>query len=230
MSSKTILFDVVGTLVSYDSLFTSITTRLGPRLSERNIKPSLLGYTWIEVAEREYTYLSISGKYTPFGTVFRALFYRILYMAGVPDPRCFANEEDLDFIMEGYGNLTLRPGAKECIQRLRSAGFRVLCFTAGDKERVAGYFQGAGEGTDIPLQHGDLISCDEVGVAKPDPRAYRAVFEQLVSENDGLVPWFAAGHMWDVAAARRVGYVSLPWILDRKLGLRSAEYRVQANE
>ncbi|KAL3429656.1 FAD dependent oxidoreductase-domain-containing protein [Aspergillus tetrazonus] len=202
MSSKNVVFDVVGTLVSYDHLFQAIDDRLGDRLREHGIKPSLLGYTWIEVAEREYTYLSMSGRYTVFADVFRALFYRMLWMAGIKEPREFASEADLDYIMTEYAGLKLRPGAKECVQKLRGAGFKVWCFTAGDAKRVSGYFEN--EGVEMPT--GDLISCDTAGVGKPDLEAYRPLLERLKAEHGGRVPWFAAGHMWDVSAARRTGF------------------------
>ncbi|CBF80791.1 hypothetical protein AN8555.2 [Aspergillus nidulans FGSC A4] len=165
LSSKNVVFDVVGTLISYDHLFQAIDDRLGDRLPEHGIKLSLLAYTWIEIAEREYTYLSMSGRYTVFADVFRALFYRMFWMAG----------------------------AKECVQKLRDAGFKVWCFTAGDAKRVSGYIEN--EGVEMPT--GDLI------VGKPDLEAYRPLLERLKPEHGGRVPWFAAGHMWDVSAARR---------------------------
>ncbi|KAL2834913.1 FAD dependent oxidoreductase-domain-containing protein [Aspergillus cavernicola] len=202
MSSKNVVFDVVGTLVGYDHLFTAIDTQLGPRLRAEGIKPTLLGYTWIEVAEREYTYLSMSGAYTPFATVFRALFYRMLWMAGITEPRDFASEQDLEGIMAEYTGLKMRPGAGECVQKLRDAGFTVWCFTAGDIKRVGGYFANAG----ILMPAENLLSCDTTGVGKPDPAAYRPLLEKLVAENEGKTPWFAAGHMWDVSAARRAGF------------------------
>ncbi|KAL2872408.1 FAD dependent oxidoreductase-domain-containing protein [Aspergillus lucknowensis] len=201
-TSKNVVFDVVGTLVGYDHLFAAINARLGDRLRAEGIKPSLLGYTWIEVAEREYTYLSMSGAYKPFGTVFEALFYRTLWMAGIAEPRVWASAEDLEYIMGQYVGLKLRPGAAECVQKLRDAGFTVWCFTAGELQRVGGYFAQAG--VDMPAEN--LISCDERGIGKPDPEAYRPVLEKLVAENEGKTPWFAAGHMWDVAAARRAGF------------------------
>ncbi|KAL6229147.1 FAD dependent oxidoreductase-domain-containing protein [Aspergillus navahoensis] len=202
MSSKNVVFDVVGTLVSYDHLFQAIDDRLGNRLREHNIKPSLLGYTRIEVAEREYTYLSIGGKYTVFADVFGALFHRVLWMAGIKEPREFASGADLEYIMTEYAGLKLRPGAKECVQKLRNAGFKVWCFTAGDAKRVSGYFEN--EGVEMPA--GDLISCDSAGVGKPELAAYRPLLEKLKAEDGGRVPWFAAGHMWDVSAARRTGF------------------------
>ncbi|KAL3489694.1 FAD dependent oxidoreductase-domain-containing protein [Aspergillus germanicus] len=201
-TSKNVVFDVVGTLIGYDALFTAIDTRLGDRLRAEGIKPSLLGYTWIEVAEREYTYLSMSGAYKPFATVFRALFHRMLWMAGITEPREFASEADLEFIMTEYAGLKLRPGAAECVAKLRDAGFTVWCFTAGDLERVGGYF--AREGVSMPKEN--LLSCDDRGIGKPDPEAYKPLLEELVNENGGKTPWFAAGHMWDVSAARRAGF------------------------
>ncbi|KAL3443965.1 FAD dependent oxidoreductase-domain-containing protein [Aspergillus insuetus] len=201
-TSKNVVFDVVGTLIGYDALFTAIDTRLGDRLRAQGIKPSLLGYTWIEVAEREYTYLSMSGAYKPFATVFRALFHRMLWMAGITEPREFASEADLEFIMTEYAGLKLRPGAAECVAKLRDAGFTVWCFTAGDLERVGGYF--AREGVSMPKEN--LLSCDDRGIGKPDPEAYKPLLEKLIAENGGKTPWFAAGHMWDVSAARRAGF------------------------
>ncbi|KAK4631893.1 hypothetical protein CLAFUW4_03758 [Fulvia fulva] len=99
---KTVVFDCVGTLVGYEALFNAIDTRLGFKLRAEGVKPTLFGYTWIEVAEREYTYLSMSGRYLTFAKIFEAILWRMLYKAGVPNPRSFATEDDLAFIMEGY--------------------------------------------------------------------------------------------------------------------------------
>jgi 2-haloacid dehalogenase len=124
--NKNVVFDVVGTLVSYDKIFEAIETRFGDRLRREGIKPTLLGYTWLEAAEREYTYLSMSNRYVPFATVFRKIFFRMLWMAGIKAPREFASEEDLEYIMTEYMTCEMRPGAKECVAKLRQAGFTVV--------------------------------------------------------------------------------------------------------
>ncbi|KAJ5081860.1 hypothetical protein NUU61_010124 [Penicillium alfredii] len=201
-SSKNVVFDVVGTLVSYDQVFAAIDTQLGDRLRAEGIKPQLLGNAWIDTAEREYTNLSLSGKYTIFAEVSRAVFYRVLWMAGIAEPRAFASSEDLELIMQGFDSLTMRPGAVECVQKLRDAGFTVWAFTAGDRTRVGAYFQTAG----IELSSENLLSCDSDGVGKPEPAAYRPLLERLLAKNEGKPPWFAAAHMWDVSAARRTGF------------------------
>ncbi|KAJ5319814.1 hypothetical protein PENANT_c026G00169 [Penicillium antarcticum] len=202
MSSKHVVFDIVGTLVAYDRVFEALDTRLGDRLRAEGIKPRLLGYTWMEAAEREYTNLSLSQRYVPFGEVFRALFYRMLWMAGIAEPRSWASPEDLEFIMKEYQHLEFRPGAVECVQRLRDAGFTVWAFTAADIARVGGYFKNAG--VELPAEN--LLSCDDVGVGKPDLEAYRPLLERLKAESDGKIPWFAAAHMWDVSGAKQAGF------------------------
>jgi 2-haloacid dehalogenase len=200
-SSKNVVFDIVGTLVSYDYLYDAIDRRLGDRLRAEGIKPWFLGQAWMETAEREYTNLSISGRYQPFGKVFEALFYRLLWMGGIKEPRKFASPEDLAYLMTEYQSLTMRPGAAECVQKLRDAGFTVWAFTAADLKRVGGYFEKAG----VPLPSENLLSCDSAGVGKPDLAAYKPLLERLTSENEGKKPWFAAAHMWDVSAARTAG-------------------------
>lgn len=200
-ASKNVVFDVVGTLVAYDGLFDALETRLGDKLKAAGIKPCLLGMCWIEAAEREYTYISLSGRYIPFFKMFGALFYRMLLYAGVSDPKSFATDEDVDWLVGEWKKLYLRPGAKECVEKLRNAGFTVWCFTAGDIARVGGYFKLAG--VDMPAEN--LLSCDTEGVAKPVPSAYKPLLEKLTEE--GKKPWFAAAHMWDVSTARTVGYV-----------------------
>ena len=196
---KHVVFDVVGTCMSYDAIFDALDARLGDRLRAQCIKPKLLGYTWFEAAEREYTYLSISGRYTRFYDVFSSLFYRILWMAGVEEPREFASDEDLAYILAQFMKLEARPGIAECFQLLRDNGFTVWAFTAGDVKRVRGYFLNNG----IDMPEGNFMSCDSLKRGKPDPASYRPLLEKFGQEE----AWFAAAHMWDVSAAKSTGCV-----------------------
>lgn len=198
-ATKDVVFDVVGTLVAYDRLFEALDERLGDKLKAAGIKSRLLGMCWIETAEREYTYLSLSGRYKPFFELFGALFYRMLLYSGVEEPRRFCTEEDVAWLVSEWKQLYLRPGAKECVEKLRDAGFTVWCFTAADLARVGGYFKLAG--VDMPATN--LLSCDTEGVAKPVPSAYEPLLAKLTK--DGKKPWFAAAHMWDVSTARTIG-------------------------
>lgn len=196
--SKHVVFDVVGTCVGYQAFFDGITRILGPRLLAHNIQPKLFGFAWMESSEREFTYLSISERYAPYKKVFAAMFYRMLWMSGIEDPRSFATDEERDAVVATYSDLTLREGVKEAFAMLRKEGFTVWCLTTGDVERVRGYFLRGG--VEFPLEN--FRSCDGLGVAKPALAAYKPLFESFKGEDQ---KWFAAAHYWDVSAAKMIG-------------------------
>lgn len=196
---KHVVFDVVGTCVSFDAFYAGIDAAIGHKLRQRNITPQLFGFTWKDTSELEFTFLSISDRYKPYSEVMKAMFYRTLWQAGIQDPRSFATEDERDACVAAYSALTLRTGLMECFEILRSAGFTVWCFTTGDVKRVRGYFEKGG--VDMPLEN--FVSCDTKGVAKPALAAYRFVLEKFGPNEE---KWFAAAHMWDVSAAVKVGF------------------------
>ncbi|KAK8031626.1 hypothetical protein PG990_001360 [Apiospora arundinis] len=199
-SNNHAVFDVVGTLVDYEAFYEAIESRLGAKLRAENVGARIFGYAWMEAGEKEYTYLSMSGKYVIYIDVFRSIFYRTLWQAGITDPREFATDEDREFLLASYRNLRVRPGVAECFQKLENGGFTVWALTSGDVSRVSGYLQGGG----VALPDGNFISCDSIGFGKPHPGVYEHVLKKLPAEH--LNAWFAAGHMWDASAARRTGF------------------------
>lgn len=196
---KHVVFDVVGTCVSFDAFYDSIDRAIGDRLLANNITGRAFGFSWMTAAELEFTFLSISERYRPYKDVLTALFFRTLHMFGIEAPREFATESERAKCVQGYSELELRPGTKECFSILRNAGFTVWCLTTGDTKRVRGYFERAG--VDMPLEH--FISCDTQGIAKPALAAYKPAFSRFAP---GDIKWFAAAHMWDVSAAVKVGF------------------------
>ncbi|KAG9564259.1 2-haloalkanoic acid dehalogenase, partial [Aureobasidium melanogenum] len=195
---KHVVFDVVGTLVSYDAFFANIEKVLGPRLLANNITPKIFGFAWLESSEREFTYLSISSRYKPYKQVFSSMFYRMLWMSGIAEPRSFATDAERDEMVASYSTLVLRPGVQETFDLLRQAGFEVWALSTGDEERVLGYFKKAG----VEFPKSNFRSCDAKGVAKPALDAYRPLFESFGDDEK----WFAAAHYWDVSAAKIVGF------------------------
>lgn len=197
---KHVVFDIVGTCVSYDAFFAAIESRLGDRLRAQGILPRLFGYAWMECAEREFAYLDISGRYRPFWEVFQPLFYRILWMSGVADPRGFADDEDAAFMVQAYRGLQARPGIQQCWARLREEGFTVWALTTGDTKRVKGYLESSG----LQIPEGNFVSCDDMQVRKPAPESYRFLLDKFQGADE---TWFAAAHIWDASAAKANGYV-----------------------
>lgn len=200
MPSKHVVFDIVGTLVSFEAFYTRINEILGPKLLQSGISARHFGYTWMTHSELEFTFLSISGRHVSYSTVMSALFYRTLWMAGISSPRTFATDDERQRCQEGYEALLgLREGAQECIAILRDAGFEVWCLTTADVPRVQAYFRRGG----VHMSAERFVSCDLHGVAKPALEAYLPVYERFGAEDQ---KWFAAAHMWDVSAARLVGF------------------------
>ncbi|KAH7414154.1 HAD-like domain-containing protein [Phaeosphaeria sp. MPI-PUGE-AT-0046c] len=191
MASVHIVFDVVGTCVSYSAFYT--------RIASVHITAQTFGFTWQTSAELEFTFLSISSSHVPYTSVLRALFYRTLYQCGVPNPHSLVSDEQREECIAGYAALEVREGVKEAFNLLRNEGFAVWCFTTGDVGRVKGYFDRA----DIDMPVENVISCDGTGVVKPALAAYQGVWDRFGQED---VKWFAAAHMWDVAAATKVGF------------------------
>ncbi|KAJ5238566.1 2-haloalkanoic acid dehalogenase [Penicillium chermesinum] len=200
--SKHVVFDVVGTCVSYEAFYEAIEARLGEKLRANHIGTRIFGYAWMEAGEREYTYLSLSGHYVKCFDCLHAVFYRTLWQAGIPEPRKFATDEDRDYLLACYRTLKLRPGIAECFARLRNAGFTVWAFTAGDTPRVAGYL--AAGGVDMPEEN--FVSCDTIGIGKPEPSSYKFILDKFKREGEEAETWFASAHMWDSAAAKRNGF------------------------
>ncbi|KAL5119244.1 hypothetical protein ACEQ8H_002731 [Pleosporales sp. CAS-2024a] len=196
---KHVVFDVVGTCVGFDAYYERIESVLGEKLRKHTITSQHFGFTWQTAAELEFTFLSIQGSYKPYKDVLRGLFYRTLSLCGVAQPRDLATEEEREQCIEGYAALKLRPDCEEAFQLLRDNGFQVWCLTTGDVQRVAGYFERAG----VSIPRDSLVSCDSIGAAKPALPVYKAMWDRLGAD---AVKWFAAGHMWDVAAATKVGF------------------------
>lgn len=195
---KHIIFNVVGTCVSFDAYFAAIAHTIGSKLQSYNITTKHFGYTWMTASELEFTFLSISESYRPYKDVMRALFYRTLFMAGVPNPRAEFTDEEREACIAGYASLQLRAELSTAFEKLRTAGFEVWCLTTGDVGRVRGYFVRAG----VEMPEERVLSCDGWRVAKPALEAYAAAMERV---GDGE-KWFAAAHLWDVSAAVRAGF------------------------
>jgi 2-haloacid dehalogenase len=197
--SKHVVFDVVGTLVSFEAYFSQINKTIGQKLLSHTITAQTFGYTWMTAAELEFTFLSISSRYRQYKDVLAAIFYRTLFMLGVSSPQREFTDEERDACIAGYSLLEVRPGAIECLQTLRDGGFTVWALTTGDPTRVLGYFNKGG----VEFPRENFITCDTAGVAKPALASYKPALEKFADEDQ---KWFAAAHMWDVSAAVKAGF------------------------
>lgn len=76
----------------------------------------------------------------------------------------------------------------------------------GVYERGAGEGEGVFEKGGVAIRDENLVTCDEVGVGKPELRVYEGLKGRMGVEAEGVGKlWYAAAHAWDVSAAGRAG-------------------------
>ena len=197
-------FDVIGTCFDFHVPITAIHTRLGPKLTTAKCDPKTLFFAWFYAAQRDFTYLSLAGSYTPIAQVLKLTFKRACRIVDLPADA--VSDEDVEEIMKAFQGMEPREGLKQCFDGLREAGWGVYGVTNGGVETSLGYFRNAG----VELDEEHLLSCDAIGVAKPDGRVYERAQEHLTEQGLGKRGdggrWFVAAHAWDLIAARKAGF------------------------
>lgn len=202
--TKSASFDVLGTCFSFDGAIKAIKARLGPKLDTAGIDAKTLCFSWFFAAQRDFTYTSMVGSYTPIAQILKHTFKRACAVSDLPLDQ--VADEDVGAIMEEMKRLQPRPGLKKCYDGLRDAGWDVYAVTNGGKVTSLKYYELAG----IELDGEHLLSCDDIQVAKPDPRVYENTHLHLTAQGLGDKQdgerWFVAAHAWDLIAARKAGF------------------------
>ncbi|TPX33125.1 hypothetical protein SmJEL517_g03956 [Synchytrium microbalum] len=200
--APTIVFDALGTLLSFD----------GPANQLFKLFPSLGpdGFSrYFPFVLRDYMASSYSGDYRPLSHFFRHCLPRFLITQGLPvDDEAKENIESfMRFFARGMEPVE---GAQEALELLISKGWLVSIVTNGGRSTVENALKNGSI-----LQHFDsgkaILSCEEIGAAKTDPRVYQAIKIHLkktyqLEENEPF--WFVAGHAWDCQAARNCGFLT----------------------
>lgn len=201
-------FDVLGTCFHFGPLIQLIDAVLR-RQPNHTIDATTLFHSWFYAAQRDFTYTSMCEAYQPIASILKATFRRACYIVGFPDPATNITDTDIDALMAEVRRLPARDGLKECFEALRDAGFDVYAVTNGGKEGSLKYFESAG----VMLDKDHLLSCDDIKVAKPDPKVYANTKQWLESrgceetDSQGTAQrWFVAAHAWDLIAARKAGF------------------------
>lgn len=69
--SKSACFDVLGTCFGFEAAIEAIDNRLGPRLKSIGVDPKTLFFSWFYAAQRDFTYTTVVGQYTPIAQVLK---------------------------------------------------------------------------------------------------------------------------------------------------------------
>ncbi|KAL8290599.1 hypothetical protein RQP46_002857 [Phenoliferia psychrophenolica] len=202
-----VVFDVLGTCFSFDAATVALTAALGAELAAAGASTSAIVDDWFHSSQRDFTYMSMNGKYQPIGQVLKTSLPRVLLMAGVRPPGNAAtfSAPTLAPVFATIPRMNARSSLAACSTAFHKSGaFRLMAATNGGAESTRGLF-------DLALGKEEsskwaVFSCDEIAVAKPAPIVYEAIWKKLGLVEGERNGWFIASHTWDLFAAKKAGF------------------------
>jgi len=186
------VFDAYGTLFDFNSAVARHRAAIGP-------SADALAEMW-RVKQIQYTWLRNSmGTYAKFWQVTGEALDHCLAAHRIADP---AIREKL---MGAYLALDPFPEAPGMLARLKRGGMRMAILSNGNPEMLDPMAAASGQAEAFEA----VLSVDEVGVFKPDPRVYR-----LVEARCGVPPTkvcFLSSNCWDAHGAAQFGFHTV-WV------------------
>lgn len=113
--------------------------------------------------------------------------------------------EERKRLLDAYLNLEPWPDAADALRKLRGAGVRVITISNFSPEMLKANAEKAG----IAGLFDELLSTQENGSYKPEPRAYALGMEHLKLKKEEIA--FAAFGGWDAYGAKSFGYTTY-WV------------------
>ncbi len=180
------VFDAYGTLFDYNSAAERCRDALGDKLDPLNAlwRQKQLQYTWLR---------SLEGRHADFWQVTGDALDFAMEALGLSDAALRQR------LMELYLTLDIFPEVPGVLTRLRDAGVRTAILSNGSPMMLDAAVARAG----ISGLLDAVLSVEEVGVFKPDPRVYRLAVERLGLAARAIA--FQSSNAWDVYAASAFG-------------------------
>lgn len=189
---KACLFDAYGTLFDVAAAARSLADELGAHwqpLAE-TWRAKQLNYSWLR---------SLMGAHVDFWQVTADALDFALEERGLQDTRLRRR------LLELYFNLACFPEVPAMLRQLKEAGLVTGILSNGAPAMLEAACRSAG--IDTLIDH--LISVEEVGIYKPDPRVYRLAIEKLALPANSIA--FHSSNGWDIHAGKRAGFYAI-WI------------------
>ena len=186
------VFDAYGTLLDFNSAVMHCADEIGPdaaRLSEM-WRQKQLQYTWLRSLMRDHAdFWQVTGEALNFS----------LAALSIDNPAL------RDRLMALYRELDAFPEVPDTLTRLKDAGMRTAILSNGAPEMLDAAVKA--NGLDALLD--DVLSVEDVGVFKPDPRVYQLSEDRLGVAKENIC--FLSSNGWDAAGAGSFGF-RVVWI------------------
>ncbi|MEK9967895.1 MAG: haloacid dehalogenase type II [Ferrovibrio sp.] len=189
---KACLFDAYGTLFDVSAAARALASELGPHWQP-------LADTW-RAKQLNYSWLrSLMGAHVDFWQVTADALDFAMDERGIREAGLRQRLLDL------YFNLACYPEVPDMLRRLKDAGLITGILSNGSPPMLEAACRSAG--LDSLIDH--LISVEDVGIYKPDPRIYRLAMERLMLPAAAIA--FHSSNGWDIHAGKRAGFFAI-WI------------------
>lgn len=181
---EAVVFDAYGTLLDVNAAMEGHAARLGPRWAALSAewRAKQLEYTWVRS-------LTGAAHHEDFWLCTRDALDFVMARNGIRD-RALAQD-----LMRAYRVLPPYPEVPAMLGALRERGIGTAILSNGTPGMLADALAGAGLAGLVD----EVLSVEEVGVYKPDPRVYRLATRQFGCPPDRLV--FVSANAWDAQAA-----------------------------
>lgn len=203
-NTQAIVFDLYGTLYDVHSVVQqcdALYPGQGMQISEM-WRQKQLEYTWLR---------SLMGKYVSFEQATDdALVYTCNHL------KLDLDETACAMLCNAYLDLSPHPEVPAALQRLKNMGLPLAVLSNGSVFSIDKVVRNAG----LREHFSNLISVEQVGAFKPDPRVYTLACQEL-----GLSPHqilFVSSNAWDVAGAGHFGF-TVCWVNRRNSPLEELD-------
>ncbi len=189
MATKGIVFDAYGTLLDVHSAMQRHAVRLGPNWEAISAawRTKQLEYSWIR---------SLTGPshHRDFAVLTKEALEFVAHRHGIADLGLLAE------ISTAYRALDAYPEVPEMLRAIRAQGVATAILSNGSPDML----HSAVKAARLELLLDEVMSVEEVGVFKPDPRVYDLAIRRLGGDAGKLI--FVSSNAWDAFAARANGF------------------------
>lgn len=188
MARDTVLFDINETVLDLASL--------KPRFKEAFGDVGVTA-TWFAMLLHSSTVCALTGVQTRFAELAASMLETLAAKRGVD-----LTSSQRDEILSGFASLPAHPDIVPALSNLKAHGYRTVAFSNSSVQLVTNQITNAGL-----LDYFDLIvSVEETGSFKPDPKVYAFVAKRL--ERNAADLRLIATHDWDTHGALSAGLLA----------------------
>ena len=186
------VFDAYGTLFDFNAAVAACADTIGDRADRLSEvwRQKQLQYAWLRALMRRHVdFWQITGDALDFA----------LAAVGVRDQGLRRR------LMEAYRSLDTFPEVRDVLARLQAAGMRTAILSNGAPKMLDDAVRAA----QLTKLFDAVLSAEDVGVYKPDPRVYRLAVDRLGVRAEQIC--FQSANAWDAVGAKAFGF-RVVWI------------------